>query len=61
MTVLLIVLAVVLLLVTDLLATPGMRRMGDAVEAEQLASVPGGMDMDVDREFERPRDEGDLL
>jgi len=61
MAALLIILAVVLLVAVAVTAAPAMQRMGKAVEEEQRASMPGGMDMDLDREFERPRDEGDLL
>jgi hypothetical protein len=37
------------------------RRTADAREIEMKAKMPGSMDVDVNRLFKRPRDEGDLL
>jgi hypothetical protein len=37
------------------------RRTAHARETEMIARMPRGMDMDVNRNFERPPHEGDLL
>jgi hypothetical protein len=52
----LIVLAVVLLFVVGV--GPSIRRQLDATDKEARAAAPG---VDVNRQFERPRNEGDLL
>jgi hypothetical protein len=40
---------------------PMVRRTAHARELEMRARMPRGMDVDVDRQFDRPRDEGNLL
>ena len=40
-------------------AAPMVRRTADAREIEMKAKMPGNVD--VNRSFKRPRDEGDLL
>jgi hypothetical protein len=42
-------------------AAPMVRRTADAREIEMKAKMPGNMDVDVNRSFTQPRDEGDLL
>ena len=51
-----IIVAVVLLAIAFL--DPLTRRMGDAAEADMRGIAPG---VDVNRQFQRPRNEGDLL
>jgi heme/copper-type cytochrome/quinol oxidase subunit 2 len=59
-----VVVVVVIVLVVAVLimgAAPMVRRTADAREIEMKAKMPGSMDVDVNRLFKRPRDEGDLL
>jgi hypothetical protein len=54
--VIIVVVAVVLLIVA--VAKSPVRRQGDAAESEMNAVAPGAH---VDKQFQRPRNEGDLL
>jgi hypothetical protein len=58
-----IVIAIVVLVVVVLVmgAAPMIRRLGSASEDRMKARMPRGMDVDVERDFKRPRDEGNLL
>jgi hypothetical protein len=57
------VIAVLIAVVALLLiaGAPMVRRTAHAREQEMRAKMPGSMDVDVNRDFRRPRDEGDLL
>ena len=58
-----IAVAVIILVVAVLIigGAPMVKRFGTASEEQMKARMPRGMDVDVERDFKRPRDEGDLL
>jgi hypothetical protein len=58
-----VVIALLIVIVALLLigGAPMVRRTAHAREQEMRARMPGSMDVDVNRDFRRPRDEGDLL
>jgi hypothetical protein len=56
-----IALLIVLIAVVLIGGAPMVRRTAHAREQELRARMPGSMDVDVNRDFRRPRDEGDLL
>jgi hypothetical protein len=58
-----VAIVVIVLVVAVLImgAAPMVKRTADAREIEMKAKMPGNLDVDVNRSFKRPRDEGDLL
>jgi hypothetical protein len=53
-----IIVVVVVVAVGILMMSPMTKRQGDAAESEMNAVAPGAH---VDKQFKRPRNEGDLL
>ena len=58
-----VLIAVIVVVVALLIigGAPMIRRTADARELELRARMPRGSDVDVERDFKRPRDQGDLL
>lgn len=61
MVIIVVAVVVLVILFVVLGSAPMVGRLGTASEDQMKARMPRGMDMDVDRNFKRPPDEGGLL